>query len=395
MNPDNDGVDHINIYSQAKTTLGRFLTNFTHTPFNHPEDGNFCSIEGYWYWLSCKDDKLRTLSGFKAKEYGRSIGAKDWQDDEEFKRKIKLAILIKIQSNEMFKQELHNLRLPLTHYYNYGGKIVEPKEGRWIIEYLESFKKQIKYKVVGADTDAVWFTKETEEPFNEEEIKEFIAKINTIFPENIKFDMDGYFPKFIILKTKNYIMYDGKNIKLKGSSLKSSTLEPALKSMLKEMIEALVFDRKHDLIDIYNKYIKDACNITDMKPWAKKISISTATIESERSNETRVIDALTRSNKPISEGDRHYIFFKTDKEMELCENFNGEYHLDAFLKKIYSTTERFETILPIKEMFPKYHNVGNKQALFELVGDEKLLKYIKQKRTRQTKTDSGIIESDV
>lgn len=40
-----DGIDHINIYSKGKTTLGRMLSNFACTPFTHPEDGKFASIE--------------------------------------------------------------------------------------------------------------------------------------------------------------------------------------------------------------------------------------------------------------------------------------------------------------------------------------------------------------
>lgn len=51
-NPDEDGVTHINIYSKGKTELGRWLTNFSYSPFNHPEYGKFLSMEGFWCWVS-------------------------------------------------------------------------------------------------------------------------------------------------------------------------------------------------------------------------------------------------------------------------------------------------------------------------------------------------------
>jgi hypothetical protein len=35
-----------------------------------------------------------------------------------------------------------NLSLPLTHYYNYKGKIIVPKEGEWIIKYLEYLRRK-------------------------------------------------------------------------------------------------------------------------------------------------------------------------------------------------------------------------------------------------------------
>jgi hypothetical protein len=140
IDPELDGIDHINIYSQSKTELGRFLSNFAYSPFDHPEDGNFVSVEGYWYWLGCKNDQLRTLYGAMAKKIGREYDAPDYIEDSEFKRKIKIAILIKIKNSNflnMFKEST----LPFLHYYNYKGKIVVPKEGVWVIEYIENLRK--------------------------------------------------------------------------------------------------------------------------------------------------------------------------------------------------------------------------------------------------------------
>lgn len=146
VNPNEDGVTHINVYSKGNTKLGRQLSNFSHTPFIHPEDGHFKSVEGYWYWLSTKDDKLRSLYGYKAKEYGRSIGGKDWLEDDEFKRKIRLAIRSKIDNDFFLKSDFLNNKLPLKHYYVYSSKIIEPKEGMWVIEYLEQLKDEFKFE---------------------------------------------------------------------------------------------------------------------------------------------------------------------------------------------------------------------------------------------------------
>lgn len=43
FHPKTDGVDHINIYSRGRTPLGQALSNFAHTPFEHPKDGKFAS----------------------------------------------------------------------------------------------------------------------------------------------------------------------------------------------------------------------------------------------------------------------------------------------------------------------------------------------------------------
>lgn len=136
LNPDMDGVDHINIYSKGKTELGRMLSNFAKTPFVHPVDGQFMSIEGYWYWLSTKDDNLRHKWGFDAKAYGRQVKGSDWSDDPEFKSKIKQAITIKITQDKDLARQLRESTLPFVHYYVFKGHVVVPKDGEWIIDHI-------------------------------------------------------------------------------------------------------------------------------------------------------------------------------------------------------------------------------------------------------------------
>lgn len=142
IDPKDDGVKHINIYSKGKTKLGKFLSNFTKAPFDHPEDGKFNSIEGYWYWLSAKDDTLRSTYGFQAKARGRELGGKDWIDTDEFKRKIKMAIRHKLHANPEMRTEFKASTLPFMHYYVYGGKVVEPKEGAWLIEFFRQLRDE-------------------------------------------------------------------------------------------------------------------------------------------------------------------------------------------------------------------------------------------------------------
>lgn len=143
-NPKDDGVTHINVYSNGLTELGRFLSNFAKHPIV-TEDGPFNSVEGYWYWLSTKDDHLRTLHGFEAKRYGRITGGEDWLDDAEFKRKICNAITTKLQTApELVTSTLRFCGLPLAHYYVYQGKVIEPKSGKWIIKHIENYRKSLK-----------------------------------------------------------------------------------------------------------------------------------------------------------------------------------------------------------------------------------------------------------
>lgn len=149
--PENDGIDHINVYSKGKTDLGRKLTNFAKTPF-FCEDGKFQSIEGYWYWLLCHQanpierEKLRDLSGFAAKKLGRELDAKHWPRDEQnlFRAKIKEAFNRKLESNPEIARMLIESELPLVHYYAYGGKIVYDGKSDWLIDYMMEVRKDLK-----------------------------------------------------------------------------------------------------------------------------------------------------------------------------------------------------------------------------------------------------------
>lgn len=150
LDPEKDGITHINVYSKGNTPLGKFLSNFTPIPIVTKEDGEFMSVEGYWYWLLCEPtssrDQLRKLYGFQAKSLGRALSInKNWpiDENEEFKNKILYAIRYKIM-NSTFLDEFKNSALPFEHYYVFSGKVLETNRGRWMLEFLESFRASLK-----------------------------------------------------------------------------------------------------------------------------------------------------------------------------------------------------------------------------------------------------------
>ncbi len=141
-----DGITHINVYSKGQTELGRFLSNFAHTPIE-TVDGHFESIEGYWYWLGTDNpekDKLRTLFGSEAKFVGRELRGLDWQESADFKDKILNAIKIKINQYPRLQNKLKENKLPLTHYYASKGKIINVPQAGWILEGIEKIKEILK-----------------------------------------------------------------------------------------------------------------------------------------------------------------------------------------------------------------------------------------------------------
>lgn len=144
-----DGIDHINIYSKARTALGLFLSNFTHVDLE-TDYGSFQSVEAFWYWLSAPEEhprreELRTLAGWPAKKLGREVRGIDYDADKDpaFQNQIKKVLIYKID-NSSFRREFALSTLPFQHYYVYSGKVSEPQSGKWQIEFFEEYRKQLK-----------------------------------------------------------------------------------------------------------------------------------------------------------------------------------------------------------------------------------------------------------
>lgn len=124
-----DGVNCINIYSKGKTELGRALSNMANIPITGKGvDGTthvFASVEAWWYWYVTgkKYHQLKILHGFAAKEEGRKLPRVANVTPEMFRQ----VAITKLQQHESLFWGFINNMLSYAHYYEYGGKIVPPK----------------------------------------------------------------------------------------------------------------------------------------------------------------------------------------------------------------------------------------------------------------------------
>lgn len=240
---------------------------------------------------------------------------------------------------------------------------------------MDILLKPHDFKVVGADTDSIMFCKKNMEPFSELEQDNLLNELNTLLPSKIRFEHDGIFSRVVYLKAKNYVMVDSKGKrKIKGSALKSATLEPIFKLFLNEMVDLLIDDKQDLLVSVYERYVAMIENITDITPWCKKQTLSKTTYDSPRKNESNVIDAI--KGKEYGPGDKIYLIttvkmeptgelykvgankgqpkMKKVKVLVLKEDFAGEYDKITYYDKLYKCIQRFKTVLPIKEMFKKH-----------------------------------------
>lgn len=219
------------------------------------------------------------------------------------------------------------------------------------------------FKLVGCDTDGVSFCKSDNEQFTEIERELLVKELNNQLPELIKVSDDGYYQTMIVMRAKNYILYDGKEVKYKGSAIKATSKCPALKEFIKELLNSML-QGKYDFVDVYHKYVKEIMNLKDIKRWSSKKTISSKVLAAGRTNEKVIKDAI--SGTEYQEGDKAYFFYKEDGTLSLVEHFDGNYDRNRLLKSLHDTTSTFDTVID-RSIFLNYALKRNKPSLDSLV----------------------------
>lgn len=218
------------------------------------------------------------------------------------------------------------------------------------------------------DTDSVTFCKPDGTAFSQEEYKAILNDLNSKLPPKTQLTFEDQFQRLVVLKAKNYIYRTSKGqVKLKGSSLKDSKLEPILKEMNNKFIEVLLSDETNNekilekMLTIYHSYVILVDTITDIKPWGKKLTISAKTLTNTRSNEANVRKAIEGTE--YREGDKIYTFYDEDyNTLVLVENFKGTYSKDRLYERLHASVQKYESILDMSK-FLDFSLKKNKKAL--------------------------------
>ena len=241
--------------------------------------------------------------------------------------------------------------------------------GREILTKAIEWSEKNNYQLVNCDTDSVSICRKDQQHIDDAERKAILDGINAEFPAKIKWEDDGFYPTFIVVKAKNYVLWDGKKVKYKGSALKATMKELALQEFIKNTMGIILntldtTEMNNKIVDLYNSYAKEVMNVQDITRWASKKTITDKILKNERSNEAKVRDALDGSD--YVEGDKIFVYFKEDGTLNLVENFNNDHDKKKLLGKLYKTSNTFETIIP-KELFTNYSLVKHYKIIDQIL----------------------------
>ena len=110
------------------------------------------------------------------------------------------------------------------------------RRGRELLQALiEAFTRE-GCVPLEADTDGIYLA--SAEHHREPEV--LLRRVATVLPEGIELEYDGRYQAMFCYKAKNYALYDGERITLRGSALRSRGIEPFLKRLTDELIRHLL-----------------------------------------------------------------------------------------------------------------------------------------------------------
>ena len=238
--------------------------------------------------------------------------------------------------------------------------------GREVLQTSINWAKAKGYTIVNADTDSITYSDPNKSLVDPSIRKANLLDLNSLYPDKIRFEDDGFFKRVIVFAPKNYVLQkEDDTIKIKGSALKDAKRELALKEFANKIISVLLEgDDVEKVKNIYYDYIREVkYGINDIKRWCSKKTITDKIFTSERSNETKVKDAIKGSN--YREGDKCWLFFTSDGNLCLMENYNGDYDKDSLYKKVFRSAEFFTNVLP-SDIFINYSLKKSKPLLEKL-----------------------------
>jgi len=226
--------------------------------------------------------------------------------------------------------------------------------GRETLIKIAEICERNNYGIVEIDTDGLYINRIDN---NILEIDTLTKRINEQLPELINVEYDGYYPNFISIKKKNYIMDDGDKLIYKGAT-KGRSLEPFLKEFTHAVYQGLIDGISTE--SIFNDYTQFVRVMRDVRYFIKKASLHQSLKEyaekrENGGNKAVAYELWSKHPKRYSLGENfHYYIYGDDKKVkafDACQfdyeydadkyPINRAYYLEKLRKKYKSLTKEF------------------------------------------------------
>jgi DNA polymerase elongation subunit (family B) len=210
-------------------------------------------------------------------------------------------------------------------------------------EYLNRALKWCEEKgfiLINSDTDSILFCKADESFIPESERETLLSELNALYPSRIRWAQDGYFDVSVVNGPKNYALKAGTTVSIKGSALKASLKEPALKELIDRVLNSLLDGIKVDLDRVRREYAAEIeSDPLDIHRWSVKKTITSTVLNPRRTQERKILAALQGSE--YAEGDKAYFYYTHSGDLQLRERWQADHSKARLHQKLKSTLKIF------------------------------------------------------
>ncbi len=110
------------------------------------------------------------------------------------------------------------------------------RRGRALLQALIDAFAALGCTLLEADTDGIYLSS----PDYYDRPGELLEKVSPVLPAGIELEYDGRYVAMFCYKAKNYALFDGERITIRGSALRSRGIEPYLKRLSDQLMHFLV-----------------------------------------------------------------------------------------------------------------------------------------------------------
>lgn len=142
-----DGIDHINIWEQAETEIGKFLVHSSPYSIKHRYFGRFKTMEAFWHYIQSneRDDRIRNMSGPVLKKFSKQLTPA---------RVVNFRAIVMDSNWQRIKQHpeqaemVKESTLPFDCYFinNQSGIRTRPTFYKWLVMGFEEIRDALKEK---------------------------------------------------------------------------------------------------------------------------------------------------------------------------------------------------------------------------------------------------------
>jgi DNA polymerase, archaea type len=240
------------------------------------------------------------------------------------------------------------------------------RRGRELLQALiDEFAKH-GCTILEADTDGIYLS--SEKYFANPDA--LLALVAPILPPGIELEFDGRYTSMFCYKAKNYALYDGKKLTLRGSALRSRGIEPYLKKLSNQLIHFLVGASPESPLVLLEDYRKKlAALAVPVEALAKSETLNQNidayerfVAEGGKPRRASAEAALQLTPRPrMGERVVYYITAKTGgrtsdwqraRPLTMYDPVKAPYDADYYVEKLDDWLERYGTFLGVQPPKP-------------------------------------------